>query len=533
MGRGKVGAVSTKCARRSPCAQRACLPLAAGRRARRPCCRRDATFKAREAALQREKEPLAFSLNRPLIALTMWKPSILPNVLCRIEVWFFTGMHTALFVLKELDLWHINGHHDYTDMGYFTLSFGSIGISSGLMSLLLVFFNSQCYARYSALYGACTGMAGAMQEIAQLTSAVLGEGYAAERWDVCRYMLASVMTIYLKVVDLAANRAPSLDPEDWARMDQSEEEWLGRSSDGVGARMPALLRAEEVALLKRCAGKETQVLQMWALGTLRRVYTRAGCSEQSYTAAEDTVLRLRRSCAAVPNMLDQPVPFPYYHALVLLMMVNYAMYAVSFLQLNSYLTPVAMFMIVVTSTGVRELSSALANPFGDDEVDFNSSKFIHKLRGLVSFMCLADWRLPQLKDDPLPPPQSQGGPPPQYQGHPPQDPPQYQLPYPPQPPPPQQYTLTPVYQDAPPSYAAPMPARGRLGVARQLQLQPAAHRLPPMVPPPESSMPPPFTGHPQHRPAAYHPQMQYDDGVSVSVPSPAQPIRPAPHAFPQ
>lgn len=304
------------------------------------------------------------------------------------------------------------------------LEFAAVAIPSSLMTLLLVFFNNQCFTRYTQLYGACTGMAGAVQELAQATSVHLAAVPEA-RWDACRYALASVMVVYLKVVDLAQNRPQRLDDEDWQRLVLSEEvrlasspstssptlgltprpwprpraqAWLGLE----GASMPALLTPEEVLILKSCEGKETQVLQMWSLDVLFRFYQAVGSDGNSgahghnFFTVQDILLNLRRSLATIPNLMDMPVPFPYYHALVLLMFSCFGLYAIAFLDINSYLTPVAMFLITFCCTAVRELSSALANPFGEDEVDFNASKFMHKLRKVISFLCLQEgtWRPP-------------------------------------------------------------------------------------------------------------------------------------------
>merc|ERR1712196_404237 len=105
---------------------------------------------------------------------------------------------------------------------------------------------------------------------------------------------------------------------------------------------------------------------MWALETMKGAY-QAGGAESHLREIEDAVLTCRKNCAAIPNILDMPVPFPYYHLLCSLMFVNYFLFAITFLEMDSWLTPVALFLIIATTTGVRELSSALANPFGDDE----------------------------------------------------------------------------------------------------------------------------------------------------------------------
>jgi len=72
---------------------------------------------------------------------------------------------------------------------------------------------------------------------------------------------------------------------------------------------------------------------------------------------------------------------------VALMMINFTLYCVAFLLLQSWISPVPMFLVTLITTGVREVSCALANPFGDDEVDFPVQKYIADLRALVSTMC--------------------------------------------------------------------------------------------------------------------------------------------------
>jgi len=250
-----------------------------------------------------------------------------------------------------------------------------------------------------SLYSSCTGLMGTLQEIAECTSVTMAS-YPEERWDVCRYCLAAAFSVYMKVGDLARNKPAKIDDEDWERMLTSEEAWLGKPTDAPS--MPALLSEKEHLVLKECAGKEFQVLQMWALDTSFRVYhheaMKNGVSDTQaylqYGRFEDMVLKLRGHGASITNTLDMPVPFPYYHVLVVIMMINYMLYTFAFLDINSYITPPAIFMIIFVTTALRELSSALANPFGDDEVDFNISKYMHKKRKLISFLAHSHtWRL--------------------------------------------------------------------------------------------------------------------------------------------
>ncbi len=371
---------------------------------------RSASERSRTEYLKRQQgvkatiEELAFSLDKPLASLFRFRITIAPRALRRVELWAFTALHTGLFVLKQngYDIFQpvTNSRAPIEEWGL-TVEFAAVAIPSGFMSLLLVFFNSQCYGRYMTLYGSTCGMMGTLQEIAEITSVMMA-GYPAQRWDVSRYALASAICVYSKVIDLSQNETPKLDDEDWERLLNSEEAWLGTAKEGVEPTMPALLDEKEHLVLRspECTGKEFQILQMWALDAAFRVYAANGADGLSgahgyhYGRLEDAVLRLRAHGAAITNTLDMPIPFPYYHALVAIMFINFGLYTLAFLDINSYLTPLAIFMIIFVTTAMRELSSALANPFGDDEVDFNVSAYVHKKRKLISFLALSErWRL--------------------------------------------------------------------------------------------------------------------------------------------
>lgn len=324
----------------------------------------------------------------------------------RPQIWLFTAVHTALLVLIKLDklddLWESIGLHEDVRSAKIVISFSALSVTTTLMSFMLIFFNGQCFTRYMNFYGACTGIHGTLQNISQLTAVHL-EGDDA-RWDVLRYLQASALMVYMKVTD-PPGAVAQIDADEWDRMLQSEEEWLGLAPGGQESSFsrrptaasfttvsPALLTPGEKLLLERYQGNMPNlVLQTWALRALRDGYKRQGLIGPVYTHTEGQVLALRGHCAFITNALALPVPFPYYHSMVLLMFINFAMYTIAFLDLNSWLSPIAFFLVLLITTGIREVSCALANPFGTDEVDFPVQKYIRDLRALIAGIVEAPW----------------------------------------------------------------------------------------------------------------------------------------------
>ena len=135
----------------------------------------------RRQAILKKKSPLALKMDAPIHAMAEWSITILPLIVRRIEVWIFTAIHVILFAMKQCEcVWDqaepsLDGNSIIStgaevsdsmaggDLGRrlqssmsnlsvtkFTLSFQAMSITSGLMSLLLVFFNSDCYKASAA-----------------------------------------------------------------------------------------------------------------------------------------------------------------------------------------------------------------------------------------------------------------------------------------------------------------------------------------------------------------------------------------------
>ena len=406
-------------------------------------------FEHRRRALARSAVySLTVQLNKPMNSLFRFSLTVLPMALYRFEVWFFTFLHCFLFGMKQMALahdakmiaaieegetppetsWdllavltlgaqeasatsHTFGRESTGAVLFRSLSLplNAIGCLTWLMSLLLVFFNRECYTRFADYYRATTGMSGALQDLTQMSHVALfahgqpqtprtiaapprsltcggprGRRVAGavdeatarqQRWDVTRYLLTSAIVVYMRINDLAYAKPMGISESEWARLTLSEDMWLGldalpkskrRSSPAAkwASMSPPLLTDAEAAVIRRCPGKELQVLQGWAMRILGAAMADRQMTPQNFRALEEAVNRLRAEACSIVNGLVMPIPFAYYHALLLLMLLNYFLYSIIFVQFNSYLSPFVLFAVILLTTGIRELGAALANPFG-------------------------------------------------------------------------------------------------------------------------------------------------------------------------
>ena len=356
---------------------------------------------------------IKYSMTSPVKALLTFKGSILPAVLKRPEFYFFTAIHIALVIVDnqvgdydphsgegQRGLEYLAGGR--VNLELYALPWSTIGILSGLLTFYLVFFNSQCYGRFNTFYTACTTIAGTLQEVAmQVSTEMEGE----DRWDCVRYLLAAAILVYMKVEDDEHHKTgePAVNEDEWDRLTKSELDWAGPqekkrsasppdrlSRQATMAKMkkpynpPPLLTDEEEVILREYTGNGQLLLMMWGLRAMRKGLQKRGRQVEVYLMLEDSVLRLRRACAAITNMLAMPVPFPYFHALNLLMILVLAQYTYALVFLETYMSILILIFLLSMFLGMREVSAALSNPFGDDDVDLPVGKMIRDLRKLIS-----------------------------------------------------------------------------------------------------------------------------------------------------
>ena len=92
--------------------------------------------------------------------------------------------------------------------------------------------------------------------------------------------------------------------------------------------------------------------------------------------------------------MTQPIPFPYYHTLTLMLSLNLLLIAYSMIEFETVMTIPCFFIIVLVCLGLKETAVALADPFGGDDVDFET-----EVRGAAAPFYFLEWG-----DDRPPPP---------------------------------------------------------------------------------------------------------------------------------
>ena len=161
-----------------------------------------------------------------------WGGTIFPKVLGKADVWLASLLHLSLFIVDQLYRdGPLNTSDPFVRNGPFfvriNVAFSFMGQTIWMMVFTLTFFVGQCYSRYLAYAGKCAGMGGKLMEISQKLAVDL-ESQPEARWDVIRYLTASIMLVF---GDTQRGKGPAAIHKElfWKRLTTSEAECVSPS----------------------------------------------------------------------------------------------------------------------------------------------------------------------------------------------------------------------------------------------------------------------------------------------------------------
>lgn len=266
-----------------------------------------------------------------------------------------------------------------------TFNWDAASIMQYVMTFFVTFYNDKCFERYSLLYPACTDfMENTTLLIQEMNVSLPWRDLHYHRLACAKYLLAVVYEYFLIVC------GGKLQTKGW-------EELMKKG----------LLTKEEVKLLEQFPGGEsTFVLTSWVLFIIRDALVQ-DCMWRNRTdrppdwQPQQTVHIFNRHCTYVVEMqraahkigytMANPIPFAYYHLANIILVFNIMLLSTFSALFRSYFSVLPFGIALLVYMGLREISTALADPFGGDSVDFPvpdllRSCFDNTVSQLLAFM---------------------------------------------------------------------------------------------------------------------------------------------------
>lgn len=143
-----------------------------------------------------------------------------------------------------------------------------------------------------------------------------------------------------------------------------------------------LFTMAEIATLKEYKGYKPFLPLVWALEEVEKAmktdYPNAPRGPELATIIatfRGLAFEMRGHCGQITNWLKQPVPFPYFQFLTLLLMVDLTLiaYGLTNMEFHWALTFVIYLVILSSFMGLKEVAVAMSDPFGEDDIDFDTN----------------------------------------------------------------------------------------------------------------------------------------------------------------
>jgi predicted membrane chloride channel (bestrophin family) len=243
-------------------------------------------------------------------------------------------------------------------------------ISLPLLFFFIVFYNNNSYSRFYTLYGHTVGLGANTMEWTALVKLHSDPTDRAGQWNAVRLLLAGMNILYYSLF------GPGLDDGEWARIMERnllshEEVWRLKSYEGFKPFLAVCWALEEAQKLVNNKSKADKSMH-YDLGQSIR-------AEHIHSQFREVAFSFRGHCGQIVNLLKQPVPFPYFHLLNIMLLVQLLLlaYAIACTPGNKpYFSIPIMVLVSIVLIGMRGLAVQLSNPFGEDSVDFEIESFM-------------------------------------------------------------------------------------------------------------------------------------------------------------
>jgi len=164
---------------------------------------------------------------------------------------------------------------------------------------------------------------------------------------------------------------------------------MDRADEGMWEDVVAheLLRPEDERFLRQLTKEQRcTVLIHWSAEVAKLGVAKAKAEKNVVKGLVDKLLKVRWQQQEVADTLNLPMPFQYFHLLNVMICMNLLLWAYGMGITDSIFAPLVYYFCALIFMGMMELGSQLANPFGDDAVDFPVKAWLAELVELVGLL---------------------------------------------------------------------------------------------------------------------------------------------------
>jgi len=285
--------------------------------------------------------------------------TIIPLVIDGPEFWALCFLNITACILRHMDIFDPHAYH-------VDLPWGLTNATGSLMTFFVCFYNKHVFERYNTLYDLTKYMEECTLEIVSSLRVQIPDKTVQRK--VSKLLLVSCFMFYYERTGSGGIETEKISKHEYAQL----------------RKVDLLDDVEIKAMQKFCQRyKEDAVpsllILQWCMGILRRSTPDPTNRDDLLIGFDDKLFELRDTMANVTYVMGLPMPFQYFHIMNMMLVLNLVLWAYALGCQDSYFAPGIYMFVQMMFQGVRELSTALSDPFGDDEVDFDVNMWMKSL----------------------------------------------------------------------------------------------------------------------------------------------------------
>jgi len=295
-------------------------------------------------------EPMYYSLT--VFARTT---TIFTLVLKRFEFYFFVFIHIVLVAGTKSDVIPVPEIPNLWE---------SVSASQFFMIFFLTFFNNHCFQRFLKFYNESMNVIDSvLMFVHEIVVALPEKEHEKHRISATKYMLAM---LYLFFMNTVGGRLTIADYKEIVKKG-----------------LLTKAEADQLRAFPCHTHENSYVLVSWAMQVVDKALmtpimyeARRPAISHCHNRAQKHATDAMKACNEVSNLLALPIPFPYFHLMNAVIVLNAIMLAGVGAFFKTYYTIPPLAIALLFFMGLREISTSLADPFGPDDMDFPIASFM-------------------------------------------------------------------------------------------------------------------------------------------------------------
>jgi hypothetical protein len=202
-----------------------------------------------------------------------------------------------------------------------------------------------------------------------------GPQHRSKPWDfvAIRQVLVALLLFFHEAHRRADDFGTETEDDGLDEFDMQEDDWKRMVQMGV------IHRAEVKELKPLTAEQRVTVLLQRSASFVQRSLMEAHAPPSYVQAIFQSLSTVHQEMERVIVDIKFPLPYPYFHLMQTLLTVNLTLLAYIFARNMSFWAPVLYVMSMLAYMGLRDISTNVQNPFGNDIVDYPMKDWIDEV----------------------------------------------------------------------------------------------------------------------------------------------------------